>query len=291
MEKEKSVVANEIRYYRDNPLLHSFSLFGSNLDKRLSLVQGDEKSLNRITPEMLRLFYNRHYAPQNMVISITGNMEHEGVASAVGSTFGRMKRNRTKAATPDINPAGLPRTETVLNSGQREAYMLFGGRAPAMPDRRRYAMEVAVAALGKTLNSRLFSSFVGELAISRYVGAEYDPVEGAFTGFVATSAKNLPVARGALQELLGRLARQGIDGDELETTKRFLIGYDTVQNEQNQKTAEKYALAELFGKAEDVENYCARMESVTMDDANEAVRDFMNAKGLLTLITRGGKDA
>lgn len=80
VEKEKSIIEQELRMYNDMPGFKVYNNLMSNLYKhhpvRIS-VGGTVESVRTITPELLAKCYRTFYQPANMVLVICGDIEPE----------------------------------------------------------------------------------------------------------------------------------------------------------------------------------------------------------------------
>lgn len=148
-------------------------------------------------------------------------------------------------------------------------------------------MEILIAILGKTMNSRLYMKFVEEMGIARYVGAEYDKIKGYYVIYLTISPENILPVRNILLEEIGNLRKNGITEKELKNTKNFLKGHNAVSNEMNQNLSEKYVLSELFSKAEEIERYDEKIDSVTMKEVNNVIDEFFSENFLILIMKPG----
>ena len=78
VEKEKGIIAQEIKMYQDDPytVLYEKAIYNSFIKHPIKIpVIGDIKNINKITKEDLYECYNTFYNPSNMFIVITGNID------------------------------------------------------------------------------------------------------------------------------------------------------------------------------------------------------------------------
>ncbi|MEG2708236.1 MAG: pitrilysin family protein [Vagococcus sp.] len=78
--KEKGIIAQEIRMYQDDPNWRLFFGILNNMYPKHPLhidIAGTEESIDKITAENLYLCYNTFYHPSNMNLFIVGNMDAE----------------------------------------------------------------------------------------------------------------------------------------------------------------------------------------------------------------------
>ncbi|HRM20068.1 MAG TPA: pitrilysin family protein, partial [Trichococcus flocculiformis] len=94
-EKEKGIIAQEIRMYEDNPGWQLFYGLLRNLypEHPLSVdIAGTVDSIQAITPELLQICYDTFYHPSNMNILMIGNFSPEEMMDTIkqnqaGKTF------------------------------------------------------------------------------------------------------------------------------------------------------------------------------------------------------------
>ncbi|MEO9238728.1 MAG: pitrilysin family protein, partial [Jatrophihabitantaceae bacterium] len=87
---ERTVVLEEIAMRDDDPsdLVHdefALALFGDTPLGRPIL--GTEQSINRLSRTQIHGYYARRYRPQDMVVSVAGNVEHAEVVALVRKAF------------------------------------------------------------------------------------------------------------------------------------------------------------------------------------------------------------
>ncbi|KAF0224483.1 MAG: peptidase M16 domain-containing protein, partial [bacterium] len=80
LEKERSVILEEIKMVEDTPDELVYDLFAASFWPNHPLgrpIQGTAESVNSFSREMLVDYYSKAYHPKNMLIVATGNVTHE----------------------------------------------------------------------------------------------------------------------------------------------------------------------------------------------------------------------
>ncbi len=78
VEKEKGIIAQEIKMYQDDPytVLYERSIYNSFIKHPIKMpVIGDLENIEKITKEDLYECYNTFYNPSNMFVVVTGNVD------------------------------------------------------------------------------------------------------------------------------------------------------------------------------------------------------------------------
>ena len=75
---ERQVIKEEIRMYEDSPedLVYDLSSYAAWGDTPMGrTILGTYKSLDGITPDIMRNYMNNHYTSANTIISVSGNFD------------------------------------------------------------------------------------------------------------------------------------------------------------------------------------------------------------------------
>ena len=100
VEKEKGIIIEELKMYKDNPSDKLYNCLMKNMYKyntRKEDVVGSFDSINSITKEILYTCYNTFYHPNNMYLCISGDVDVE-------KTFELIEENQSKKTFPDFKP-------------------------------------------------------------------------------------------------------------------------------------------------------------------------------------------
>ena len=100
IEKEKSVILEELKMYEDSPDDLSYDLLLENIYKDHSLgmnILGDRNTLKNFKRENILDYYNKYYVPNNSVISICGNFNFEEIVEKIKDKKQRYSRMADRA--------------------------------------------------------------------------------------------------------------------------------------------------------------------------------------------------
>lgn len=107
--KEKSVIQEEINMYEDSPedlVLDLLALSTWGEDSLSFPILGTDKSINSINREILLSYLESTYSPENIVISIAGNFKGQELREKLEKSFGMdnwRKKEEHSLTTPRIN--------------------------------------------------------------------------------------------------------------------------------------------------------------------------------------------
>jgi predicted Zn-dependent peptidase len=90
IEKEQDIIAQEIKMYNDDPDWQVFfnTLAAIYIKHPIRTdIAGTIQSISKITKELLYTCYGTYYAPNNMILVATGNVEPESVVTCVNELY------------------------------------------------------------------------------------------------------------------------------------------------------------------------------------------------------------
>jgi len=284
IDREREVIVDEIRSYRDDPGQFVYNAFDEAFFGDTPLgweIAGDEDSVRSLSGEQVRAFWSDAYRPANLVVSVAGDLDHESVVGLVGDRFGRGV-GALPAFQPAPGPPDAPRLSVVERSTS-QAYMALG--VPALPRDHPdgWTLDMLTTILGDGSSSRLF------LSIREEAGLAYD-VHAFATDFA--DAGTLQVFAGvdpeltvkALRAILAELARlreEPVGADELHRARAFAGGRLELRLEESRHLASWIGIQEaLHERVLTADEVLARYEAVTADQIQELAGRLIRDEGL-----------
>ena len=176
IEAERTVILDEILMHADEPAdlageRWQAALFPGHALGRDTL--GTASSVQRITRDDIRAFFDLHYRPSNMVVSVAGDCTHEAVAADLQRRFAGTSGGAAPVRTPPgpghggprrgapVHRAGASDLRHALGVAVRRA-ALVAGRAEPRPGRR--PVEPALPEGARAARAGLFG-LVGALGL------------------------------------------------------------------------------------------------------------------------------
>src|SRR5512139_3293546 len=106
IEKERMVILQEIKMVEDTPDDYVHDLFNRACwgDHPLGFpIFGTTERVQSFSRDQIFRFFKENYQPDRILVCAAGNMEHEALVNAIGSTFGRIPRTGVslKRSKPD----------------------------------------------------------------------------------------------------------------------------------------------------------------------------------------------
>ncbi|MFR9751812.1 M16 family metallopeptidase [Nocardia sp. 004] len=281
---ERQVVLEEIAMRDDDPedlVGDAFltALFGDHPIGRP--VIGSVDSIEAMRAAQLRSFHMRRYRPDQMVVAVAGNVEHDRTVELVHRAFAD---RLDPAATPAPRREGRfrPRGAPVLHWSHRDseqAHLVLGVRAFGRHEgQRRWPLSVLNTVVGGGLSSRLFQRIREErgLAYSVYSSVDTFADTGAFSVYIGCQPENLGTVAALARGVLEEVAADGISAAECVRAKGSLRGGLVLGLEDSASRMNRLGRSELsYGNHRSVSETLDRIDAVTTDEVSDVARTLL----------------
>lgn len=287
MEKEKGPVIEELKMYRDNPLMNIDNVFEETM---FTLpLGGDEGGTDKHVASFKRpdvlAYRDKYYDPGSMIIIVTG-MIPSAIRELIDSYFGSHKKkvkpsHSFKAAALNANK----KTERICVQEKKvdQAQLMMGFPAFAHAHKDMSTLSVMNVILGGSMSSRLFVKIREQLGLAYVVRSGHEHFRD--TGYVYASAgldaKNVNKAIAVIAKEFEKLCTTLVGKQELADAKTHLRGALTLSMENSSNQAEWYAKEVLFHKTiETPEQYLAHTDKVTREDIMRVAKQLFKMNQL-----------
>ena len=293
--KEKGVILEEIHMGEDTPDelcldLSALAIFGANGYGKP--IIGTEENVKRFNREEIQAFMTKHYAPQNVVISVTGNVDEGEIYALAQEYFGEYKGGDYQVSAPAIT---YQNGVEYKSKRIEQTHLSFDFPSYAYEHEKANALTLASAVLGGSMSSRLFQKIREELGLaysvytmrSSYLGG------GDICVYAGVNPTRATEASAAIASLLSNFSQKGITESEFTRAKEqmkasFVFSQDNVATQM--LVLGKHAL--LTGETYDMEKKLAEMNAVTIASVNDAIREIFNPEKLaVSAVFQEGKEA
>lgn len=293
IEKDRTLTLNKIRQSKDNPLNLAIDGYKSQIYKdsvystSYTLM---EKSIPNVTREDIKLYQTSILNPENIVISVNGNVDKNKLINGFGNMFVDKKQgkfNYTKYSIPKIT-AYSQKIKKI--DKQQTAWVILGWQTDGVCNTKDYAtLEVINTILGSGMSSRLFRSVREQEGLAYQVGTSYKPniLAGAFNVYVGTNPNTLEKAKEKMLNEINKLKTQFVSDKELKEAKDRLLGEFVIALETNSDKATTIGWFETSGRGYDfIDKYTNLINSVTVSDIVEVANKYFKGNYVTSIITR-----
>ncbi len=287
IEAERTVILDEILMHADEPAdlaaeRWQGALFPDHALGRDTL--GTASSVQRITRDDIRTFFDLHYRPANMVVSVAGDCTHDAVAADLERRFA----GESGGAAPSRTQPG-PDTVAldVVRRSTEQAHLVYGMRSVSRFDERRWALAVLNHVLGGGLSSRLFQKVREQRGLAYSVWSERAAYEdsGSLAVVVGTAPEHVDEVLHIVQAELELLAADGVTDRELAVAKGNLRAEMLLSGEDSGARMSRLGASMLLhAEVLSVDEVLAHIDRVERPDVVEVARELVRSARTLSAV-------
>jgi zinc protease len=283
-EEEPSFIANR-EFIKD--------LFGDHPYGRL--VEGSVQSIGAIEKADVSNFYDAFYRPENSILTIVGDLNHDELDALLKQYFSLWKAGEKEA--DKISLQKMPELKTtrieVIDRDVTQANIFFGGPGLSRDDPDYYPVQVMNYIFGGGgFASRLMKVVRDEMGLTYSINSFFaaNKYPGRFE--VEVQTKNESAGR-VIDELLKqiRLMKAGpVSDEELSDAKDYLVGSFPRRMETSRKTADFLAAVQFYNLGDDyIDKYRDYIDKVTKEDVLRVARKYLNDENYVLVVVGNKK--
>ncbi|MGZ3513117.1 MAG: M16 family metallopeptidase [Thermodesulfobacteriota bacterium] len=291
MEKRRKLILASIRQQEDDLGRLVFKLFRKTLYERHPYGMdslGTLDSIQRLTQKDLSEYYKRMSVPENMVITVVGDVDQRQVVLAAKKGFGDLQAERFRVPFVLQEPFLQKKRVAELVKRKEQAHFVLGFLGTSYDHMDSYPLTVLGAALSGQ-GGRLFRELRDKeslaYALDFVVQQNLDP--GLIGVYMGTHPDKLERAVEAVLKELKKVTEEGLTEDEVARAKKYLIGNFEIGLQTNGAQANQMSLDELYGLGFDhYQRYPQEIEKVTKEDVDGVAKKYLHVETYAIAIVR-----
>jgi len=219
---EKNVILEEIAMYKDRPQFTVIDEARATYYVNHPLghsVLGTTESITALARDQMYAYWERRYAPNNLLLTLTGNFDWDQVLHQVKQGTHSWKSANSPRATPPMTPHSTVRV--IVNEQIHREHLAFVSPGVPAQSEERYIADIVSHVVGGGEGSRLFWELVDPgIADSVRLGHDEEDGSGTFFGYASCDPENTQNVLDRIRGVYAKVQAEGITDDELERAKR-----------------------------------------------------------------------
>lgn len=283
LEKERGIILEEIKMYADLPqyrvleMLDAMVWPGHPLGQSLA---GSKETVGSMTRTDLRDFHRRHYAPDNIVISVCGNFSHERLEELLEAKLTNFS-SQEKVEFLKFNASQKKPQTAFFRKKTEQMHLALGMPSLCAEHPDIYALAVLNIILGGNMSSRLFDELREKrgLAYSIYSTTRTYADTGMFMVKAGVDNKKLVEAVALIGKILRQLRRGKVSTDEFVRAREYYSGQFVLGLED--ATEHMMWIGESMIERDRIRTLgevVSRINSLTPDDIRRVASDILKEK-------------
>jgi predicted Zn-dependent peptidase len=291
LKKEKNVVYEEIKMYEDTPDDIVHDLLSKAIYENHPLgypILGTEETLSTFSGETLKQYMHDLYTPENVVISIAGNVPTTFIKE-VEKYFGSYQAGSTHITEnlPQFHSNHITRKKET-----EQAHLCLGFEGLKVGHEDIYSLIVLNNVLGGSMSSRLFQEVREQRGLAYSVFSYHSAYQdsGILTIYGGTGAKQLDVLFETIQETLGNLKKTGLTEKELVNCKEQLKGSLMLSLESTNSRMSRNGKNELLLKRHrSLDEIVIQIDQVTKEGVDRLANTIFTDQYSVALVSPEGE--
>jgi predicted Zn-dependent peptidase len=246
----------------------------------------DEASFDRIQRAQIVDDHKRLFVGKNLIVVVAGDFDAAAAKASVTKTFGAVPAGEPfqYLASASVPRPAASRVLLIDKPDATQTYFVI-----AQPGVRRSTPDRVPLILVNTLFGGRFTSMINDalrvnsgLTYGASSSVQMGRLDGAITIKTYTKTETTEKAIDMALDVLKALGDKGLTADQLSSVKAYVKGeYPTRTVQTADQVANVLAEMELYGLGRDeVDQYFARIDAVTLEQANAVARKYYRTDNL-----------
>jgi len=245
-----------------------------------AVVSATPDSLDSLTPALLADWHAKHYAPQNSILAISGDVHAETLIPKLRKWLAEWKRSKAPVKfVPGPPPATQEKIFLVDRPGSVQTTLLMGNLAIDRTSPDYPALVVLNEVLGAGSASRLFLNLREEKGYT--YGVYSNLIARKYAGpWTAGGELRTEVTDGAMTEFLrelNRIRNEKVPDDELDAARHSVVARFALSLESPQQLIAYAITRKSYNFPSDYwDKYPAQITAIQADDVQRAAKKYID---------------
>ncbi len=283
IEKEKSVIAEEINMYDDSPedLAHDLLIESMFKDHSLGYsILGQQKVVETFTQEDLIRYVKEQYRPDNTVIAVAGNFNENHLYQLVNEYFGNWKNTKPQQEEQLLEPL-IKFGRVSRQKDIEQIHLNIGYQGAVLGSAEMYDLLILNNIIGGSMSSRLFQKIREDrgLVYSIYTSMNNYTNNGVYSIYCSMNPGQLSLVQELIDEEINLLITNGLTSDEFEKARRQLKGSYILGMESTSGRMASMGKSELLlHKIDTPDDILNKINKLKKEKAELILRRYLNPK-------------
>ncbi len=288
IDKERGVILEEISMYEDSPedLVHDLFSQAVWPENPLGMsILGTEESLQSLDRNNILDFYSKNYIPENIVISVVGNIKPQEVLTKITKYFEDYNPNIRRSV--NIAQPVFSSDNIIRSKDTEQVHLCLGFNGLDTSSEYFYSMLVVNNVFGGAMSSRLFQNIREDKGLAysvfSYPSAYLDC--GLFSIYAGMKPTQLQKVSRLIMEEIELIKKNGITQEELYDSKEqlkgsYILGLESTSGRMISIGKSELMLDKIYSPNEIIE----KISRVDMNSIEEVIKRIFSTKEMGTAI-------
>lgn len=289
--KESGVVIDELYDIEDNPEELIFDKFEEMIFAGNTLsypIIGTKENIHSFNSEALHKFHGTRYKTKNLIVSVSGNINHADVIKLTEKYFNSSRSVRISNRKNFISSESK---DEIIEKEIQQVHCIVGRPAYGYSNPNRIKLNLLSTLLGEGSSSRLFQAVREKMGMTYQINSflnSYLDVS-AFGIYYSTNERHSEKVNQIVFRELKKLTETEVKQKDLKRVKEYIKGNTILSLENTTNRMIRMATSILnYGRLIPVEEMMQKIESVTSRDIIETANEMFDESKLTKIVIRSG---
>lgn len=282
IQKEKKVVIEEMKMYRDSPNDFLFEEFSGHVFKGHPLgysTLGFEETVSGFEQQDLYDYMEERYQPSNLLVAVAGNVDHDKVVGLVSDYFSDVEPRDTVDKNPPLPEYEAEKIE--LTKPIEQTHLITGRRGLDYNHDEKYRLLLANTVLGGGMSSRLHQNVREKYGYCYNITSFNQSYQdtGLYGIYVGTDKDYVEHVRELIEKELDKLKQHPIPEKELSEAKAQLKGKLMLSVESMSNRMSRLAKSEIYyNRYITLDELQQKIDEVEAGEVQDFAQNFFNSE-------------
>ncbi|MFH1395698.1 MAG: pitrilysin family protein [Candidatus Omnitrophota bacterium] len=293
--KEKYVVCEEIKMYRDQPSEHVLDILNEIMWPNNALgrpLTGTSETVNNLSMDELKKFKETYYHPANIAVIAAGNVNIKKFFNYTAERFEKTKKKKVFSFTsPKVsqNKANFK----VCRENIKQTHIAMGFHAEDRSEREKFAIKLMNIIFGGNMSSRLFEELREKYGLCYDISSSYKrhSDKGEIHIHAGVDSKNAVRSVIAILDEIKKMRDLGVTEEELVRAKKYTKGQFLLAMEAT--SSRMLWLGDrimVHNRIPEVKDVLKNIDAVTIDDIEKVCKNiFKTSLANLSMVGKLGE--
>lgn len=274
IDKERQVVEEEISMTEDMPDDDVHEQLWRVMYPHHSMgapILGTTDTLMHFGKEKIFEYMNRHYTPENLVISVAGNITSQ-LLKTIETLFGSFQ---SEVQVKVYESPAFSSGSSIKSKDTEQGHLCLGYPGVSIKDPQIYQMAVLNNIVGGTMSSRLFQEIREDRGLAYSIFSYHSAYSdhGTMAIYGGTANDQLPQLQEVILQSLEAMRNDGLSTEEVNDSKEQLKGNLMLGLESTSaRMSRNGRQALLLGKQQHYDDVLKEIDVVTIDDVQAKLK-------------------
>ncbi len=295
VERERFVILEEVKMYKDQPDQYVHELLGELMWPRQTLgipLVGTHRTVTSLTREDLVAYRDRTYTPAHITVVACGDVDWERFVEECAVIFSAAKSGKVRHYKKMNVAQHRPKTN-IFHKDTEQTHIAIGFHGISRQHPSRYAMDLLNIVLGANMSSRLFHELREKRGLAYAIGSHvnYYADGGVVSIDAGVDTRKISKAIRLILKELSKIRRRPVTKSEFERAREFYQGHLSFVLEDTVEHMLWLGKKVVTGdKPIDAEEVLQRVRDITIGDILEMAKDIFRPKNLNVAIVGPVRD-